>query len=190
MMQEGFSEPRELQGHLLRYAQRFLARQGRVLMGWEEAAEGGKLEKDAPILAWTGEDAVAKLATSGHPVIACPAPWAYLDLAWNNAASEPGLYWAGTADLRTCYQHSPYPERPDGTELENVLGVQANLWSELVSTPERLQYMLFPRLFATAEWAWSQSAGCDWNAFRSSAQHHLQRLSCRGVRGRPLTAED
>ena len=47
MAREGYGSSRELQGHLLRHAQRFLEERERTLMGWEEAAEGDKLELGA-----------------------------------------------------------------------------------------------------------------------------------------------
>ena len=180
MEREAYTEALDLQGHLLRHVQDFLSARGRTLVGWEEAAHGEKLKHCAPICAWTGNDAVAATAAAGYPVISCPAPWAYLDLAWDNSPEEPGLYWAGTADLQACYTQPPFPENFEGEPV----GVQANLWSELLYSQSRIEYMMFPRVFATAEWGWSTNAGSDWDNFRARAAHHLQWLANRGVHGR------
>ena len=180
MAREGYGSSRELQGHLLRHAQRFLEERERTLMGWEEAAEGDKLEKSALICAWTSVDSTAHIAGKGYPVIACPAPQTYHDLAWNSDPEEPGLYWAGTADLKACYEYQP------DTASGQVLGVQAQLWSELLSSEERLEYMLFPRLLATAETAWCAAAKDDWPGFYARVKDQLVWLAARGVNSRPL----
>jgi hexosaminidase len=180
MQREGYQDPRELQGHLLRHAQTFLAARGRTLVGWEEAAQDDKLDRDTPICAWTGDAAVRQLVAAGYPVISCPAPRAYLDVAWSEDPREPGLHWAGTADLEACYRQSPFPD-----DVSNAMGVQANLWSELLHSREQLEYMLFPRLLATAEWGWRGRAD-NWPEFRSRAERALAYLRSRGVRPRPL----
>lgn len=185
MGREGYQDPRELQGHLLRHAQQFLAQRGRTLAGWEEAAQGGKLHRDAPICAWTSEQAINEIADAGFPVISCLAPQAYLDLAWSDDPGEPGLHWAGTAGLRECYEKPPFPR-----EIDRAMGVQANLWSELLSSRKRLEYMMFPRLLATAEWGWSGDAGDDWPGFRSRVEAQLAQLRSRGLSPRPLGPED
>jgi hexosaminidase len=181
MQRHGYQDPRELQGHLLKHAQEFLATRGRTLVGWEEAAQGGKLARNTPVCAWTGDNAVQQLADEGYPVISCPAPRAYLDLAWSNDPAEPGLHWAGTADLRTCYEQPPFPPGVD-----KALGVQANLWSELLHNREILEYMMFPRVLATAEWGWNGDAGKNWPDFRARAELALDYLRSRGVKPHAL----
>ncbi|MFS1523715.1 beta-N-acetylhexosaminidase [Microbulbifer sp. 2304DJ12-6] len=180
MVQEGYHTARQLQGHLLCYAQQRLARSGRTLIGWEEAAEGCKLDKTAIICAWTQPASTARVRALGYPVIACPAPHTYHDLAWSSAVAEPGLHWAGTADLETCYHFEPDESAGD------LLGVQAQLWSELLSSAERLEYMLFPRLLASAETAWSPVGRKDWPDFYARVKRHEPLLEDRGIAFRPL----
>ena len=52
-----------------------------------------------------------------------------------------------------------YPENP------KVLGVQANMWTERVCTEDRLDYMIFPRIAALAETAWTQKENKDLEDF-------------------------
>lgn len=181
MLREGYQNARDLQGHLLCHAQQFLAARNRTLLGWEEAAQGNRLKPNTPICAWTGDQSVRQLAVAGYPVISCPAPRAYLDVAWSEDPAEPGLHWAGTADLKTCYEQPPFPPG-----VPHAMGVQANLWSELVDSRERLEYMMFPRVLATAEWGWNGQAGNDWPEFRARVELALTYLRSRGVNPRPL----
>ncbi|WP_162846125.1 beta-N-acetylhexosaminidase [Seongchinamella sediminis] len=180
MQREGYRDARDLQGHLLHHAQAFLAARGKTLVGWEEAVQGNRLKRNTPICAWTGDEAVRRLAAAGYPVISCPAPRAYLDTAWSDDPREPGLHWAGSADLEACYRQSPFP-----AGVANAMGVQANLWGELLASRKQLEYMLFPRLLATAEWGW-HGKGDDWPGFRARVERQLDYLRRRGVRPRGL----
>jgi hexosaminidase len=182
MQQHSYMSALDLQGHLLRHVQCYLARKDRTLLGWEEAAHGGKLHESAIICAWSGKDSVAKAASGGYKIIACPAPYAYLDIAWNDDWREPGLHWAGTADLAACYHYQPV-----SADIEaKVVGVQAVLWSELITTPARLEYMLWPRLLAVAESAWFELDTKDWESFRARTAIHLERLAQNGINYRPI----
>ena len=58
-------------------------------------------------------------------------------------------------------------------DSEHLLGVQANLWTELIPTPEHAEYMLYPRLFALAETAWTPAANKEYKGFRKRARRLL-----------------
>ncbi len=179
LSQHGYEKPLDLQGHLLRHVQDYLRGKGKQFMGWEEAAHGDKLAHDAVICAWTSADSAQRTAAMGYPVIACAAQHTYLDLAWDKSINEPGLYWAGTADLQTCYEYEP--EGKDSATAQAVVGVQAQLWSELLSSEQRLQYMAFPRLLAVAENAWSPAEGKNWPGFADRLNRQLPLLAQRGI---------
>ncbi|WP_170287407.1 beta-N-acetylhexosaminidase [Halioglobus maricola] len=184
MEQEGYTSPTQLQGHLLRYAQDFLAAQGCTLVGWEEAAQGDILPTRTPMCVWSSEEMIQQVAAQGYPVISCAAPRAYLDLAWSDDPAEPGLHWAGTVNLRQSYETPPFP-----AGMAGGLGVQANLWGELINSREKLEYMLFPRLLATAEWGWCGQAGEAWPEFRARVAAQLETLRGMGLSPRSLDQE-
>ena len=120
-------------------------------------------------------------AEAGYRVIACPAPYAYLDLAWDNHIEEPGFHWAGTSNLETCYAFEPYEDSASAQARQKIIGVQALLWSELITSPQRLEYMLFPRLLAIAETAWSPQKSKDWDSFQTRLAPQLKKLDQLGV---------
>ncbi|MEH6519485.1 MAG: beta-N-acetylhexosaminidase [Halioglobus sp.] len=185
MAQQGYENTLDLQGHLLRNLQDYLADKGRQLVGWEEAAHGDKLDHSAIICAWSGVASAVETANIGYRVIACPAPFAYLDLAWDDNIHEPGFHWAGTATLQTCYAYDPHNGALSEQAKDKILGIQAVLWSELLATPERLEYMTFPRAFAIAETAWSPRESKDWESFQQRVSCQLKTLSGRGINCRP-----
>ncbi|GGE25273.1 family 20 glycosylhydrolase [Sphingobacterium cellulitidis] len=123
------------------------------------------------------EDLVYKLANAGYKTIFISAANFYLDMVWDRDFREPGLKWAAISDLY--HSFSLLPENffsnmvitEPGKKLEpkyiaskvrltekgksNLLGVKAALWAETVLTPERMDYMLFPRMYALSERAWA-----------------------------------
>ena len=128
---------------------------------------------------WGAQDLGYRLANRGYPVVLCPVTNFYFDLAYNKDPEEPGLYWAGFVNTRNAYEYQPYdsfrstlrndsfytpidPEdffskmerlTPEGAK--NILGLQAQLWSETVKGPEMMEYYLLPKLLGFAETAWA-----------------------------------
>ena len=186
MAAHGYESAHELQGHLLRDLQAYLAKKGKKLMGWEEAVHGDKLDHTATVNAWGSVPIGTQLANAGYGVVACAAPFAYLDLAWDENAFEPGYYWAGTCDLATCYGYEPTTPELTHDGAQQMIGVQAVLWSELVREPAELEYMLFPRLLAMAETAWTAPSDKDLDHFMSRLPFQLTRLELQGVVHRPI----
>ncbi|MCS3459556.1 MULTISPECIES: beta-N-acetylhexosaminidase [Aeromonas] len=182
MQQQGYRDIRELQGHLLRHCQDYLAAKGRQMVGWEEVLQGDKVGKEAIICAWTSFQAGLDAASQGYPVLMAAAQYLYLDLACNDNIDEPGLYWAGTPNLEQVYSCDPAPA--DFHANDNILGVLSPLWSELVHTRDRLDYMLFPRMLATAEVAWSLPSDKDWAHFCARLPGQLAILDQQQVRYR------
>ncbi|MEG0006452.1 MAG: beta-N-acetylhexosaminidase [Aeromonas sp.] len=182
MQQQGYQDCRELQGHLLRHCQQYLAARGKKMLGWEEILHGDKVSRDATIFAWTNFQAGLDAATAGYPVVMAPAQQLYLDQAYNQDVNEPGLYWAGPVSLEQVYACDPAPI--DFHANDNILGVLSPLWSELVTSRDRLDYMLFPRLLATAEVAWSAPARKEWAHFAARLPGQLQILDQLQVRYR------
>ena len=50
-------------------------------------------------------------------------------------------------------------------KIVTILGIQANLWTERIETEDRLDYMLFPRIAALAENAWTKEMNKNINSF-------------------------
>jgi len=181
MQEHGYQTCHELQGHLLHYVQKYLANKGKQLIGWEEAVHGDKLDKSALFCAWSSITAGINMANDGFQTIACPAPYAYLDLAWDSNMDEPGYYWAGTANLELVYSYEPCSNDLNAIGNQNLIGVQALAWSEQLYRQEQLDYMMFPRLLALSEIAWSPKESKNWNNFIKRLPHQDNLLIRFGV---------
>lgn len=82
------------------------------------------------------------------------------------------------------HANEPVPGDWEPEEASRVLGTQAQLWTEYVTTPDRIEYLTYPRLCALADRAWSGGRG-DWAGFVERLRDHTARLDALGVPYRP-----
>lgn len=157
-----------------------------------------------------------KLANAGYPIVLCNVSNFYFDLAYNNDPKEPGLYWAGFDNERSAWTFAPFDmfkttfktsmgspldyekdfsgmERLKPEARKNILGLEAQLWSETIKGRDMIEYYMLPKLLGFAESAWSPERTWEqvaskterekqmadgWNVFANTlAQKELPRLS-------------
>jgi hexosaminidase len=156
---------------------KLLEARGRTLIGWSEIREGG-LAKNAVLMDWIGGGAEA--AAAGHKVIMTPTTFCYLDYYQStNRAAEPRAI-GGFLPLEKVYSFEPVPADLDKEHHRAILGVQGNLWTEYIASLRHAEYMIYPRLSALAEVAWSP-ADRDYPDFKRRLEHHLRRLDLMGI---------
>lgn len=153
----------KLQSHVIRHASDFLARCGRRAIGWEEIMEGGA-PKGTVIQSWTGEGAGIEAARQGYDVIMSPTSYMYFDYCQSPDPEKEPVSFGGYVPVERVYSYNPEPEELDGNAPGHIIGPQANLWTEYISTLDHIQYMELPRMAALAEVQWS-SAPRDYRAF-------------------------
>ena len=182
LYQEGYTEYPQLQGHLLRHVEKRLQKIGRRMLGWEEAQHGNKVSNETVIYAWQNEAAAIKCATQGFDVVLQPGQYTYLDMAQDFNPEESGVHWANVLPLEKVYCYQPLADLAENAPIrEKVLGIQCALWCELIPTEKQLDYMLYPRLLAVAETAWSQTNNRIWKGFLSRLKGHLPILQQQGI---------
>ena len=74
----------------------------------------------------------------------------YLDYYQGVPESEP-IAIGGFLPLSRVYEYDPIPKVISEQKAHFILGVQGNLWTEYIATPEHVEYMIFPRAAAVAE---------------------------------------
>ncbi|WP_194437963.1 beta-N-acetylhexosaminidase [Vibrio fluminensis] len=182
MEENGYHSAKELQGHLLRYAEKRLKALGKRMVGWEEAQHGNKVSKDTIIYSWLSEEAALNCASQGFDVILQPAQYTYLDMAQDYSPDEPGVDWASTIPLEKAYRYEPLKEVPDTDPIrKRILGIQCALWCEIVTHQQRMDYMVFPRLTALAEACWTDKPHRDWQDYLTRLKGHLPMLGKQGI---------
>lgn len=154
-----------LQSYFLKRAQSLLRQYGKDTGAWEEAALGGGVDADRSYLvAWKKSESGRDLALQGYDVVLAPAEHAYFDMAQSTEWWEPGASWAGTVSVETCYGFDPAHDWPDEVQ-ERLIGVQSCLWSENLADRRLFDHLVYPRLSAIAETAWSPREAKDFARF-------------------------
>ena len=87
-----------------------------------------------------------------------PGKYCYLD-AFQDAPNTQPMAIGGYLTLEKVYSFEPVPDSLSTKEAELILGVQGNVWTEYIPTPEHFEYMIYPRILALAEIGWSPSGG-------------------------------
>lgn len=171
---EGLADEHELQSWFIRRIEAFLNENGRNLIGWDEILEGG-LAPNATVMSWRGMAGGVAAAKQGHDVIMSPNSHLYLDHYQGQEETEP-LAIGGFSPLERVYGFEPVPQELSRQEARHILGAQGNVWTEYISTPEHVEYMLLPRLLALSEVVWSPAESRDWDGFLARMGPSLQRL--------------
>lgn len=176
-----------LQSDLIHRVEKFLNAHGRRLLGWDEILQGG-LAPDATVMSWRGEAGGIEAVRSGHQAIMTPGAFCYLD-AYQDAPSTQPEAIGGYLPLEKVYGYNPVPDSLSTSEAALVLGVQGNLWTEYVPTPEHAEYMLYPRLLALAEVGWSAPERKSWPDFKKRALEGTTWLQGKGYHPFNLATE-
>lgn len=187
MKKEGLADVKELQSYLIHRMEEFLNEHGRQLLGWDEILEGG-LAPRATVMSWRGETGGIKAAKARHDVIMTPGEFCYLDSYQDDPTAQPEAI-GGYLTLEKVYSYNPVPEALDKEETTYIQGVQANVWAEYMTTPEHMEYMIYPRLLALAEVAWTQPEKKDWERFHRNALKEVEWLRNNGYHPFDLSKE-
>jgi len=165
MEKEGISGTFALQSYFLKRIKAMLNERGRKLAGWNEVAHGGGVDPQSTLLmAWEKPEVGIELAREGYEVVMTPGQAYYLDMVQADAWQEPGASWAGTVPPAHTYAYEAEGDFPE--ELRHLMkGVQACIWQENFTSRDYFNRLVFPRLPAIAEAAWTPKAQKDWLRF-------------------------
>jgi hexosaminidase len=171
--------------HIQRYFtaryEEILRKHGRKMIGWNEILDD-KLSKSTAVMAWQNDVPGYKAATGGWNVVFCPGQHCYFDMK-ESPRDSWGMAWAGIVPLSAAYNFDPLA-RPglSDEQKKRVMGVQACLWTEFITSNERGDYKIWPRLCALAELAWTPQPRRNFADFMDRlGPAHLDRLALLGV---------
>ena len=176
----GLKDEHELQSWFIRQMDTFLTARGRRLVGWDEILEGG-LAPNATVMSWRGIQGGLEAARAGHDVVMAPNSHTYLDYYQSqNTAAEP-IAIGGYLPLDRVYSYDPMPAELEPEFAKHILGAQAQVWTEYMKEPKKVEYMAFPRLTALAEAVWTPTDRKSYADFRARLDVHLARLNALDV---------
>jgi hexosaminidase len=160
-----------------------VAKHGKQVWGWHQLA-GGPPVSGALLGYWNSgsqdaEKVAEAVAKHGAKVVMAPADHTYVDMKYDEE-TELGLKWAGVVDIDKSYEWEPSTHLP-GVPADAVVGVEGALWGETVRSLADAEFLMFPRLAAVAEKAWSPEGSRDLAAFRSRVAAQEKRWEAAGV---------
>lgn len=160
-----------LQNYVTARVQKFVNDHGKKIIGWDEILEGD-LAKGATVMSWQGVSGGIEAAKRGYDAIMSPNSFLYFDYYQSSEVDKEPFGIGGNLPIEKVYSYEPYDGMPENAQ-KHILGVQANLWTEYVATPEHLEYMILPRMAALSEIQWSPASEKNFERFKESLKHEF-----------------
>ena len=146
------------------------------IAAWDEVAESDLPTDKTIVFFWRHDkpSQLQKAVDKGFPVVLCPRIPLYFDFV-QDASHKQGRTWSGdfsSIDKVYAFNHKSVPVSYPANA--NILGIQANVWTEKIVTPQRLDFMLFPRIAALAEAGWTEDRNKNFDHFNKRLREHLK----------------
>lgn len=161
---DGQSKEALLQGYFANRVQKYLETKGRKVIGWDELL-GCDVDTSATIMSWRGAEPGAKGAALGHDVIMSPSTSLYFDHYQTKETGGEPMAIGGFSDVKNVYNTEPVAPELSAKAKAHIIGVQANLWTEYIASPNYAEYMVLPRMAALSEVQWLQPSEKNYDAF-------------------------
>ena len=167
---------------------------GKTPVAWHEAGAVAEIARGTVGQFWGAvEPSEAHAAEAAHFVrrggslILSPSNAVYLDMKYD-ADFPLGLSWAGLIDVRHAYDWEP-ADLLD-VPADAILGVEGPLWTETVRSLADAEQLMYPRIAAVAERAWTPADAPErtWDSFRARLGAMAPLWRADGIRFHP-TAE-
>ena len=156
------------------------------MIGWDEIAQA-KISPNSVTQFWNSKENATLAVEKGMKVLLSPAKKAYLDMQYD-PLSKHGLHWAAYIPVDSAYVWTP--ETYSGIPRENILGVEAPLWSETISTISELEYLAFPRAIGYSELSWSVDENRNWENYKERLAKQAPFLERMNVKYYPSSLID
>jgi hexosaminidase len=176
---QGLASTADLEAYFIRTVATSLDGMGKKVVAWDEAAAGSKIP-GLTVMSWRDVDKGVEAVRRGYPVIMTPTTSCYFDQpeAPNpDGPPAPG----GVLSLERVYAFNPLPSGLTVDQAALVLGAQGNLWTEYIPSPDRAEFLAFPRALALAEAVWSPQASRDYRDFLARLTGNAKHLDALGV---------
>jgi len=167
---EGLKTDREhstedrLQSYCMKRIERCLNEKGRQIIGWDEILDGD-VAPNATVMSWRGIRGGIKAAKLKHDVIMTPNDYMYFDYYQSDDKTQEPLAMGSGVTVEKVYGFEPVAAELENEEKKHILGVQANVWTEYIATPEHVEYRMVPRIAALAEVQWMMPEEKDYQEF-------------------------
>lgn len=166
--------------------EKIVHKHGKRMIGWDEIGQAD-IAASSVSQFWKHTDYAQNAVKKGMKVILSPATKAYLDMEYDTL-SKHGLHWAAYIPTDTAYVWTP--ESYEGIPMENILGIEAPLWSETISTMAEIEYLAFPRAIGYSELSWTIQENRDWDNYKVRLANQAPYLDRMNVKYYPSALID
>ena len=147
---------------------------GKTPIGWDPIDTSPEINSSVILQNW--KDSNEEARKKDMKMIISIAGKTYLDMKYNESTPY-GLDWAGYIPVETAYNWDP----TDFAPKDLVLGIEAPLWTETISTQYQMDYMIYPRLLGYAEIGWTPKENRDWNEYKVRLEKQGERMFNEGI---------
>ena len=159
----------EYQNYFMNTIIDYLDKKGKTAIVWNDAAKGSNLDKRAVLQYWKElPKNTVEYANNGGKIILSPFSYFYFD------------YYYEITSLRRVISYKPKFKDMKEEAYNNILGIEAPLWTEYVYDKETMQKLLFPRVIASAQVAWSDK-GISYNKFVDEMRYAEKLIRDKGI---------
>ena len=200
----------QVQCYLVEHAEKFLAEHGRTMIGWDEILKNN-LRSTSTVISYRGQRGGIEAANRGYDVVMSPGEILYFDWYQADPSTQPRAMY-GYSPIKKMYAFEPVPADPESAarnesiiraefvdpaavepiradRADRIVGVQGCTWAEYIEDAEQQEYMIFPRLLAVAELAWTPQEKREWSDFKVRMNSHIPLLQQRGLNTFTLSDE-
>lgn len=170
----GITAEDKLQSYVTSRIQKHLALKGKKIIGWDEVLQG-PLDEGATVMSWRGTKGGIEAAKRGFDVIMTANKYLYFDYYQLEDKEKQPLAIGSYVPFSKVYSFEP-TEGLNEDEAKFIKGVQANLWTEYIATPEHLEYMQLPRAIALSEVQWCKPENKNLERAQSSFEQHQSKI--------------
>jgi len=151
---------------------------GRKVLGWDDIAIA-TLKPNVVAQHWASVKNANLAVGQGAKILMSPAVKAYLDMQYDKT-TKLGLHWAAYIEVDSAYIWDPVKYIP-GVSKENILGVEAALWTETITNLKDMEYMIFPRFPGFAEIGWTSASDRNWDEYKFRLARQGERFKAMGI---------
>ncbi len=185
MRREGLATIQDAEGYFIRRMTDSLKVMGKKAIAWDDVLDF-ELDKENNVICWWRHDrpqSLRKSLAKGYTTIMCPRKPMYYDFV-QDSTHTCGRIWDGFCPLEDVYAFpDAWYEGWGLTEgdMGKVIGIQSNLWTELVHNKDRFDFMIFPRICALAESGWTLAQNKDYADFTQRMESAYKLFDARGI---------
>jgi len=186
MEKEGMETIEEAEAYFLKWIAPTVASLGKKMIAWDDVLELGAGHCGTALTWWRHDrvDHVSQGLDEDYEMILCPRLPLYYDFVQDTTHLAGRRTWKG--EVVDCSEEDVYAFPDDlfaqgEFAQDGILGMQANLWSEVVKTSERREFLTYPRMCALAESAWTLAENKDYVSFSSRLEPSYKLFDSLGI---------